>query len=75
MANNWASDAPISMPQPNEHAVMVPMFGFGYNQYGITHDINAVDYMNFRRPSKAPDVGPGETVHDDALLDEEGSFL
>jgi hypothetical protein len=75
MSNNWAADVPISMPQPNEHAVMVPMYGFAYNQYGITHDINDVDYMNLRRPAMAPEVDPGHVVHGDADVDGESEFL
>lgn len=75
MANSWSADVPISMPQPSAHDVLVPMFGFGYNQFGISHDINEVDYMNLRRPAQAPDVDPAHVIEDDAHLDDEGAFL
>jgi hypothetical protein len=75
MSNSWSADVPISMPQPSTHQNVVPMFGFAYNQYGISHDINTVDYMNFRRPAMAPDATPGSAVHDDADVDNDREFL
>lgn len=69
----WSADVPISMPKPSEHQMLVPMFGFAYNQFGIAHDINEVDYINYRRPAHAPESMPGDVVHDDADLD--GEFL
>lgn len=59
------------MPRPNKHSIMVQMFGFGYTQFGIAHDLNEVDYADFRLPSKAPDVMPNVIIRDDADLDQE----
>jgi hypothetical protein len=71
MTNSWSADVPISMPKPSDHKSVIPMFGFAYNQFGIAHDINLVDYMTFRRPSMAPEAAPGTAVHDDADVDRE----
>lgn len=71
----WKSDGPISMPKPQEHSIMIGMYGFGYTQFGIAHDITEADYMNFRRNPGAPTVLPGETVRDDADLDNDVEFL
>lgn len=73
--STWSADGPISMPKPQEHDVLVGMFGFGFTQFGIAHDLDDADYMNFRRHPKAPTVLPSEVVRDDAALDEETEFL
>ena len=54
---------------------MIGMYGFGYTQFGIAHDITEADYMNFRRNPGAPTVLPSETVRDDADLDNKTEFL
>jgi hypothetical protein len=77
-SSSWGSDVPISMPQPSGESVLVQMFGFGYTQYGLVHDLNSLDYMSARRPASPPDVDPASEILDDAELDDithEGDFI
>jgi hypothetical protein len=70
MAQDWVSSVPISMPTPSEEPIIVPMFGFGYTQYGLVHDIDAADRMNFRRPAMPPADPRIPVVYEDAGLDD-----
>lgn len=74
--SSWSSDVPISMPRPSADAVMVQMFGFGYTQYGIAHDMDETDYSQIRQSHQPPDVSPDATVLDDLDVETgEGDFL
>lgn len=69
MANNqpplWSSDVPISIPQPPAEQVLVPMFGFGFTQLGLFHDLTDVEYEYLRTPSYAPELPTDEVVYED----------
>lgn len=70
MANNqpplWSSDVPISIPQPPVEKVLVPMFGFGFTQLGLVHDLTDVEYEFLRTPSYSPEMPTDEVVYGDA---------
>ena len=79
MTDSWGTSVPISMPQPTEDDVIVPMFGFGYSKYGIRHDITREELLRYRRPTFAPISDPAQVVYEDEWADEsiddEGQFL
>lgn len=54
MADEWAADVPISMPEPNPYEGRVPMFGMVFTEYGLWHDLNQDEYEDHRRPYFAP---------------------
>lgn len=60
----WSSDVPISIPQAPESAVLIPMFGFGFTQYGLVHDLTEVEREFLRTPSYSPER-PGDIVYED----------
>lgn len=60
----WSSDVPISIPQAPTDAVLVPMFGFGFTQYGLVHDLTQTEQEFLRTPSYSPDQ-PGDVVYGD----------
>lgn len=68
MANNqppvWSSDVPISVPQAPDETVLVPMFGFGFTQYGLVHDLTQTEHDYLRTPSYSPEQ-PGDVVYED----------
>lgn len=51
---NYGADVPISMPQVSKNRVLVPMYGFGYNKYGICHDISQADLEELSIPRYRP---------------------
>lgn len=61
----WSSDLPISLPQPPTDKVRIPMYGFGFTQFGLTHDLSPSEYEYLTRPSYSPELPPGDTVYDD----------
>ena len=61
----WSSDVPISIPQPPEESILVPMFGFGMTQLGIVHDLSQVEYDFLRTPSYSPELPNDDTIFDD----------
>lgn len=65
----WSSDVRISVPQPPESAVLVPMYGFGMTQWGLAHDLTEVEYETLRTPSYAPERPTSDIIRDDAELD------
>jgi hypothetical protein len=80
MTDSWGASTPISMPQPTDDDVLVPMFGFGYTKYGIRHDLTSEDYMRYRRPTFAPASDPSNEIFedewvDDSVIVDEGEFL
>lgn len=79
MAQDWVSSVPISMPTPSSDPIMVKMFGFGYTQYCLVHDIDAADRMNYRRPAMPPTDPTIPVVYEDQILDDTipdgGAFL
>lgn len=60
----WSSDTRISIPEPSPHPVVVPMYGFGFSQYGICHDLTDVEYEAMRTPTYRPDF-TDDVVRDD----------
>lgn len=64
----WSSDVPISIPVPPDKAVLVPMFGFGFTQYGLVHDLTETEYEYLRIPGYSPDLPADEVVYDDGGL-------
>jgi hypothetical protein len=65
----WSSDTPISMPQPAEDQVLIPMFGFGMTRMGLVHDLTDAEFERLRTPSYSPDLPTGEMVRDDKDVD------
>ena len=69
MANNqppvWSSDVRISIPQPPAEKVLVPMFGFGFTQFGLFHDLTEVEYEFLHIPSYSPELPVNEVVYGD----------
>lgn len=62
----WASDAPISLPEPAESTPLsVPMFGFVFTENGLFHDLSEADHEVLRTPTFAPPDTTGEVVYDD----------
>lgn len=55
--NAWASDVPVSMPQPYrpDMPVLVDMGGFGFTEGGIAHNLSAADAEAMALPFFAPD--------------------
>lgn len=64
----WSSDVPISIPQPPKDEVMIPMFGFGFTQYGLVHDLTETEYEYLRTPSYSPELPSDEVIYDDEGL-------
>lgn len=60
----WSSDVPISIPQAPSSQVLVPMFGFGFTQYGLVHDLTEAEREYLRTPSYSPNQ-PGDVVYGD----------
>lgn len=65
----WSSDVRISVPQPPESPILVPMYGFGFTQWGLAHDLTDSEYEFLRTPTYAPERPTNDIVHDDAHLD------
>jgi hypothetical protein len=53
-ASEWAADVPISMPLPSEDPTLVPMFGFGFTEFCLVHDLNDTDFEEMIQPDFAP---------------------
>ena len=51
----WSSDTKISVPIPPTDDVLVPMYGFGWTQFGLFHDLSLGDYEYMRTPTYAPE--------------------
>lgn len=60
----WASDVPISMPQPLPEPGLVPMFGFTFTTSGLFHDLTGADHERMSTPNYAPVRGV-DRVYDD----------
>lgn len=69
MANNqpplWSSDVAISVPIPAAERVLVPMFGFGFTQLGLVHDLTETEYEYLRTPSYSPELPTEEIIYED----------
>lgn len=65
---SWSSDLPISLPTPPTSRVIIPMYGFGFTQYGITHDLTQAEYDYMTVPSYSPELPVGDSVYDDGNL-------
>lgn len=61
----WSSDVRISIPQPPDDTVVVPMFGFGMTRYGLFHDLTDAEYEYLRVPSYSPQMPAGDVVYGD----------
>lgn len=61
----WSSDVRISIPEPMDGPVIVPMFGFGMTAMGLGHDLTQVEYEAYRTPSYSPELPVGQTVYGD----------
>lgn len=51
----WASDAPISLPDPPVAPGVVPMEGFVFTVDGICHDLTEVDIEHMTTPTYGPE--------------------
>lgn len=58
----WASDTPVSMPEPLEDAsaTRVSMAGFCFTENGLRHDLTQEQWEQIRRPHFAPIDDPSE---------------
>lgn len=58
----WASDVPVSMPEPlaDASALRIPMAGFCFTEYGLRHDLTYEQWEQVRRPHFAPVFDPSE---------------
>lgn len=64
--NDWASDVPVSLPQPLDiDGAHVPMHGFVFTENGLFHDLSEADHEVLRQPTYAPPPAPSEVVYDD----------
>lgn len=57
MADQWGSDAPVSMPEPLPRDLSgntVAMDGFVMTENGLFHDLSAADHETLSRPTFAP---------------------
>lgn len=61
----WSSDTKISVPLPPADGVLVPMYGFGWSQFGLVHDLSSSDYEYMRTPTYAPELPTGDVIYDD----------
>lgn len=66
----YSSDVPISMPIPPENDVLVPMYGFGFTQYGLFHDITRDEYEELRKPTVRPEDPSMRTVRGDEGVED-----
>lgn len=60
--NTWASDVPVSMPQPYspDMPVLVNLGGFGFTEGGIAHYLSQADADEMATPFFAPEgIAPG----------------
>jgi hypothetical protein len=57
----------MPLPVPEDEPVLVGMFGFGFTQYRLVHDISRADYESLSVPIYAP--ATGASVPDDAAID------
>lgn len=54
---DWASDVPISMPEPpsTKTPVLVDMGGYGFTVLGLTHNLTTADVEELSTPFFSPD--------------------
>jgi hypothetical protein len=65
MSDVWASDTPVSLPEPVEiSGPSVAMYGFVFTEKGLMHDINQAEHERLRVPTYAPEDAT-EWVYDD----------
>lgn len=50
----WASDVPVSMPEPLPYTSRVPMYGFTFTEKGLFHDLSEADHEAISRPTYGP---------------------
>lgn len=67
---SYSSDVPISMPIPPKDNVLVPMYGFGFTQYGLFHDITQGEYEELRTPTNRPEDPSMPTVRGDEGVED-----
>lgn len=69
----WSSDARISMPEPPDEDIIIPMYGFGMTHFRLVHDLTRTEYEHLYRPSYAPETPPGEVSADDLNVHRTGT--
>lgn len=67
----WSSDVPVSMPSPPKHPVRVAMYGFGFTEFGIAHDLTDAEYTSLRVPIYSPQDPTVFEVFGDADLERD----
>lgn len=67
MSNSWASDAPISLPQPlaQDNPGLVPMFGFVFTEFGLFHDVSTAQHEDLNQPTFGPAFDPVQAIAGD----------
>jgi hypothetical protein len=57
----WASDTPVSLPEPpkRERPAVLDFGGFGFSAGGLTHNITETDLEEMATPTFAPPVTRG----------------
>jgi len=72
MTAHWASDVPVSMPEPLEKAdefePRIPMSGFVFTINGLFHDIDPAMHDELSLPTFQPQPVT-EVIFDDELTD------
>ncbi len=58
MSETWASDVPVSMPEPLPVTGQVPMYGFVFTENGLFHDLSEADHEVISHPTYGP-MDPG----------------
>jgi hypothetical protein len=63
----WASDVRVSLPQPlaADNPVLVSMFGFGFTERGLFHNLSVADHEALSWPNFAPGYSPEDLVRGD----------
>lgn len=56
---SWASDVPVSMPEPLPYTGHVPMYGFVFTENGMFHNLSESDHERLSRPTYGP-VDPSQ---------------
>jgi hypothetical protein len=51
----WASDVPVSMPEPLPYTGHVEMQGFVFTDKGLFHNLSEADHEAISRPTYGPD--------------------
>ena len=62
MSEHWATDVPISFPEPpsEDAPVLVDFDGFGFTSGGIVHNLSGADLEEMVTPTFAPQGFGGE---------------